>query len=45
LKEALKPELFVKAAIVIMGAGVGIKALAWITTETLRLTKCRVLGR
>ena len=27
LKEALKPELFVKAAIVIMGAGVGIKAL------------------
>ena len=34
LKESLKPELFVKAAIVIMGAGVGIKAvenssLAW----------------
>jgi uncharacterized membrane protein YadS len=34
LKEALKPELFVKAAIVIMGAGVGLKAvenatLAW----------------
>ena len=27
LKESLKPELFVKAAIVIMGAGVGIKAL------------------
>jgi len=27
LKEALKPELFVKAAIVLMGAGVGIKAL------------------
>ena len=27
LKEAIKPELFVKAAIVIMGAGVGIKAL------------------
>ena len=27
LKEALKPELFVKTAIVIMGAGVGIKAL------------------
>lgn len=27
LGEALKPELFVKAAIVIMGAGVGIKAL------------------
>ena len=32
LKESIKPELFVKAAIVIMGAGVGIKALensAW----------------
>ena len=27
LKEAIKPELFVKAAIVIMGSGVGIKAL------------------
>ena len=27
LQEAVKPELFVKAAIVIMGAGVGIKAL------------------
>ena len=27
LKESLKPELFVKAAIVIMGAGVGVKAL------------------
>lgn len=27
LKEAVKPELFVKTAIVIMGAGVGIKAL------------------
>ena len=27
LKESVKPELFVKAAIVIMGAGVGIKAL------------------
>jgi uncharacterized membrane protein YadS len=27
MKEALKPELFVKAAIVLMGAGVGIKAL------------------
>jgi uncharacterized membrane protein YadS len=27
LKEAIKPELFIKAAIVIMGAGVGIKAL------------------
>ena len=27
LKESLKPELFVKAAIVIMGSGVGIKAL------------------
>jgi uncharacterized membrane protein YadS len=27
LQESLKPELFVKAAIVIMGAGVGIKAL------------------
>ena len=27
LKESIKPELFVKAAIVIMGAGVGLKAL------------------
>ena len=27
MKESIKPELFVKAAIVIMGAGVGIKAL------------------